>query len=87
MLKLLKGECQPPTIINTDLIKFIQLDKLGKRSSIVICMNDDFSNVLNVDYDLSKYSSEIEAMENFLIFLNGPETSTDQFGIYPVKLG
>lgn len=87
MLKLLKGECQPPTIINTDLIKFIQLDKLGKRSSIVICMNDDFSNVLNVDYDLSKYSSEIEAMENFLIFLHGPETSTDQFGIYPVKLG
>lgn len=87
MLKLLKGECQPPTIINTDLIKFIQLDELGRRSSIVICMNDDFSNVLNVDYNLSKYSSEIEAMEKFLIFLNGSETSTDQFGIYPVKLG
>lgn len=85
MLKLLKGECQPPTIINTDLIKFTQPDERG--SSIIICMNEDFSNVLNVDYDLSKYSSEIEAMEKFLIFLNGSETSTDQFGIYPVKLG
>lgn len=92
MLKLLKGECQPPTIINTERIKFIQCKKI--EYPIQIFMNEGFNSIiteymggiiLEVDYNPKKYNSEIEVMEDFLNFLNGPKTETDEFGIYPVK--
>lgn len=92
MLKFLKGHHQSPTIINTERIKFIQCKKIGY--SIQIFMNEGFNSViteymggivLEVDYDTKKYNSEIEVMEDFLNFLNGPKTETDEFGIYPTK--
>lgn len=92
MLKFLKGHHQPPTIINTERIKFIQCKKIGYP--IQIFMNEGFNSfiteymggiVLEVDYDTKKYNSEIEVMEDFLNFLNGPKTETDEFGIYPTK--
>ena len=93
MLKFLKGHHQPPTIINTERIKFIQCKKIGYP--IQIFMNEGFNSViteymggivLEVDYDTKKYNSEIEVMEDFLNFLNGPKTETDEFGIYPTKV-
>lgn len=92
MLKFLKGHHQPPTIINTERIKFIQCKKIGYP--IQIFMNEGFNSViteymggivLEVDYDTKKYNSEIEVMEDFLNFLNGPKIETDEFGIYPTK--
>lgn len=92
MLKLLKGLNQPPTIINTDLIKFVQLKKVGYCMRLFMnegfgesCIPHEAGIVLEVDYK-NKYASEIEVMEDFLNFLNGPETSTDEFGICPAKL-
>ena len=93
MLKFLKGHHQPPTIINTERIKFIQCKKIGYP--IQIFMNEGFNSViteymggivLEVDYDTKKYNSEIEVMEDFLNFLNGPDTITDEFGICPIEL-
>lgn len=93
MLKLLKGHPQPPTIINTERIKFIQCKKIGY--SMQLFMNEGFNSVireymggivLEVGYNTEKYNSEIEVMEAFLNFLNGPEIETDNFGIYPIKL-
>ena len=58
MLKFLKGHHQPPTIINTERIKFIQCKKIGYP--IQIFMNEGFNSViteymggivLEVDYD------------------------------------
>lgn len=93
MLKLLKGLNQPPTIINTDHIKFAQCDEIG--SYIRLFMNKGFSQgnasyeagiVLNVDYDINKYNSGAEIMEEFLVFLNGSNYWTDKFGICPAEL-
>ena len=91
MLKLLKGLDKPVTIINTDLIKFVQLTKIGYYMRLF--MNEGFADnyishegiVLEVDYK-HKYNSEVEVIEDFLNFLNGPENSTDQFGICPAEL-
>ena len=92
MLKLLKGLNQPPTLINTDLIKFVQLKKIGYCMRLFMnegfaesCIPHEAGIILEIDY-INKYNSETEAMEDFLNFLNGPETSTDQFGICPAKL-
>ena len=60
MLKLLKGLDKPPTIINTDRIKFVQLKQIG------LFINEGFAEsygsyasgiVLDVDYK-DKYSSD-----------------------------
>lgn len=92
MLKLFKGLDRPPTIINTDRIKFIQLEK--SKYCIRLFMNEGFAEsyipheagiVLEVDYN-DKYNSKIEVMEDFLNFLNGPETVTDQFGVCLAEL-
>ena len=92
MLKLLKGLDRPPTIINTDRIKFVQLKQIGH--CIRLFINEGFAEsygsyasgiVLDVDYK-DKYSSETEVMEDFLNFLNGPGASTDHFGICLAKL-
>ena len=92
MLKIFKGHNQPPTIINTERIKFAQCKSL--KDSINLFMNEGFSGenatkkagiVLLVDYDGKKYNSEAEVIENFLNFLNGPDTTTDEFGIYPIE--
>lgn len=93
MLKLLKGLDQPLTIINTDRIKFAQCDEIG--SYIRLFMSEGFSQghtsyeagiVLNVDYDINRYDSKIELMEEFLAFLNSSNYWTDEFGICPVEL-
>ena len=74
------------------LATFIQCKKI--EYPIQIFMNEGFNSViteymggiiLEVDYNPKKYNSEIEVMEDFLNFLNGPKTETDEFGIYPVK--
>lgn len=92
MLKLLKGLDRPPTIINTDHIKFAQLKQIGY--CIRLFMNEGFAEshvsyeagiVLDVDYK-DKYNSEAEAMEDFLEFLNGSQYSTDDFGICSAEL-
>lgn len=92
MLKLLKGLDQPPTIINTELIKFIQCERIGE--SIRLFMNEGFSGpnttrnagiILDVDYNKEKYESEADVMEVFLIFLNRPEAITDEFGICQIN--
>lgn len=91
MLKLLKGLDRPPTIINTERIKFVQCEEVGKF--IRVFMNEGFHGnyfsfelgvVLEVDYNCGKYNSEVEVMQAFLSFLNGSET--DEFGICPIKL-
>ena len=93
MLKLLKGCNQPPTIINTELIKSVQCTKIGYFMKLF--MNEGYAEsylkypagiVLQVDYKCEKYSSKAEVIEDFLNFLNGPEAVTDEFGICPIEL-
>lgn len=92
MLKLLKGCNQPPTIINTELIKSVQFKKIGYFMKLF--MNEGFAGnypveagiVLQVDYISKKYQSEAEVIEDFLNFLNGPDAITDEFGICPIEL-
>lgn len=93
MLKLLKGFNRPPTIINTELVKFVQCTKIGYFMRLF--MNDGFAEnyrayeagiILQVDYNGEKYNSEAEVIEDFLNFLNGPDTITDKFGICPIEL-
>jgi len=93
MLKLFKGCNQPPTIINTELIKSVQCTKIGYFMRLF--MNEGFAGnyhtseagiVLQVDYKGKKYSSETELIEDFLSFLNGSETITDEFGICRIEL-
>lgn len=93
MLKLLKGLDQPPTIINTELIKSVQCTKIGYFMKLF--MNEGYAGyytkypsgiVLQVDYKCEKYQSEAEVIEDFLNFLNGPESVTDEFGICPIEL-
>lgn len=92
MLKLLKGLEQPPTIINTELIKSVQCTKIGYF--MCLFMNEGYAEsyltypggiVLQVDYNTEKYNSEIEVVQHFLSFLSGAETETDEFGICPIK--
>ena len=92
MLKLFKGLDQPPTIINTDHIKFVQHTKIGYCMRLF--MNEGFAEsyrsyeggiILQVDYHGKNYNSDLEVIEDFLNFLSGPDTTTDKFGIYKIE--